>query len=108
MNAPAASIESLPGSELIGAGVRDLKAGRITPAACLVAIAEPRLRRAGLMVSVDPRVILDPEHRLYQLLRVEGGDSYSRYNALIRRLISFEQALEHRATRSKAMAHLSE
>lgn len=30
------------------------------------------------------------------LLRQEGGDTYSRYNALLRELVSFEQALDRR------------
>jgi hypothetical protein len=36
-----------------------------------------------------------PEHRLYELLAREEPDSaHSRYNALIRRLVSLERALE--------------
>ncbi|MCX6930149.1 MAG: hypothetical protein NT154_44095 [Verrucomicrobia bacterium] len=38
----------------------------------------------------------EPERQLYRLLRQEGGDAYSRYNALIRELVSFEQALDRR------------
>jgi hypothetical protein len=34
-----------------------------------------------------------PEHRLYQLLAAAHGDAaHSRYNALLRRLVSFERA----------------
>lgn len=37
----------------------------------------------------------DPEHRLYERLALEDPDSaHSRYNALLRRLTSFESALE--------------
>ena len=37
----------------------------------------------------------DPEHRLYARLAQEDADSaHSRYNALLRRLVSFESALE--------------
>ena len=37
----------------------------------------------------------NPEHRLYERLAREDPDSaHSRYNALVRRLASFESALE--------------
>lgn len=36
------------------------------------------------------------ELQLYRLLKLEGGDAYSRYNALVRELVSFENALERR------------
>jgi hypothetical protein len=36
-----------------------------------------------------------PEHRLYELLSTSDPDAaHSRYNALIRRLVSFERAVE--------------
>jgi hypothetical protein len=36
-----------------------------------------------------------PEHRLYGLLSAEDSDSaHSRYNALVRRLVSYERAEE--------------
>ena len=36
-----------------------------------------------------------PEHRLYELLAAEDSDSaHSRYNALVRRLVSYERAAE--------------
>jgi hypothetical protein len=43
--------------------------------------------------------VAEPELQLYRLLRREGGDAYSRYNALLRELISFEQALDRRTSR---------
>jgi hypothetical protein len=40
----------------------------------------------------------DPEQRLYALLaRTEGDGAHSRFNALIRRLVSFERAAESAA-----------
>jgi hypothetical protein len=45
---------------------------------------------------VVPNCFAEPERQLYRLLREEGGDAYSRYNALIRELVSFEQALDRR------------
>jgi len=83
----------LPGAELIEAGLNDLREGRETVAALLVAIGAPRLRSIGLDL---PEVLPDnPEHRLYHLLAQDDSDSaHSRYNALVRRLVSYERAAE--------------
>lgn len=59
--------------------------------------AGPRLERIG--IDLPPIVIERPEHRLYLLLAADdecaGTDTaHSRYNALIRRLVSFERAAE--------------
>ena len=88
-------LEGLPGSALIREGLEDHRAGRQTIAACLVRIASPRLSRAGL---IDAQVIHDQgmELELYQLLSGEGARAYSRYNSLLRELVSFEHALDHR------------
>lgn len=57
-----------------------------------MSIGSPRLRSAGVPI---PRTLDEPEHGLYALLSAEHEDSaHSRYNALIRRLVSFERALE--------------
>lgn len=59
--------------------------------ALLVSIGAPRLRRGG--VAVPETTLDEPEHRLYFKLAEEGSDSaHSRYNALIRHLVSFERA----------------
>ena len=82
----------LPGADLVARGLEDLSRGRESLEALLVSIGAPRLRSAGLRL---PRVLSDPEHRLYRLLAEESGnEAHSRYNALIRRLVSFERALE--------------
>lgn len=82
---------SRPGEDLIREGLLDLAAGRRTAAAWLVSIGAPRLRRGGIDV---PAPLLEPEHGLYDLLSREHPDSaHGRYNALLRRLVSFEQAL---------------
>lgn len=84
---------ALPGADLIEAGLADLRAGRETVEALLVAIGAPRLRTLGL--DLPEKLPLNPEHRLYHLLAADDSDSaHSRYNALIRRLVSFEQAAE--------------
>lgn len=81
----------LPGAELVENGLADLAAGRETVASLLVSIGAPRLRQLGIEVS-NP--IPAAEHRLYRLLSDSTeDDAHSRYNALIRRLVSFERAL---------------
>jgi hypothetical protein len=83
----------LPGEDLIEAGLSDLHAGRETVAALLVAIGSPRLRRLGL--ELPEHLPQHPEHRLYDLLAQDDQDSaHSRYNAFIRRLVSYERAAE--------------
>lgn len=83
----------LPGADLVQKGIAGLSAGRISPEALLVAIGEPRLRRIG--IDLPPIAIDQPEHRLYLLLAAEDpATAQSRYNALIRRLVSFERAAE--------------
>lgn len=85
-------LAALPGGTLVEAGLRDLAGGAETPEALLVSIGAPRLRRLGLAV---PRALDSPEHRLYAMLESSGvASAHSRYNALIRRLVSFEHALE--------------
>ena len=91
----AISISGLPGESLIRQGLADLAAARATVPALLLRIGRGRLVQAGLIRS-DMDECADAELRLYDLLRSEGGDAYSRYNALVRELVSFEQALEHR------------
>jgi hypothetical protein len=80
----------LPGEELVEQGIDDLRARRETPAALLVSIGSPRLRMLGVDV---PEPFVRPEHRLYELLaRADADAAHGRYNALIRRLVSYERA----------------
>ena len=86
-------LSPFPGGELIREGLDHLAQGLLSEAALLVQIGAPRLRRLGL----DVRDFGDgpPEHKLYELLSSSDHDSaHSRYNALIRRLVSFERAVE--------------
>lgn len=84
-------VDHLPGADLIRAGVADLAAGIESVPALLVAVGAPRLRRLGYVVP-DSRP--NPEHRLYALLaRDDPNSAHGRYNALVRRLVSFERAL---------------
>lgn len=83
----------LPGDDLIRAGLEDLTRGVESPEALLVAIGAPRLRRMGVPVPEHP--FTSPEHRLYQhLARANPDAAHARYNALIRKLVSFERAAE--------------
>lgn len=84
--------ERLPGGDLIANGLRDLAEGRDSIPALVVQIGAPRLSALGIAVptaGAPPQ----PEHRLYE--RLAENDSltaHARYNALIRRLVSFERA----------------
>ncbi len=85
-------LERLPGGDLVGKGLADLARGEETDEALLVSIAAGRLRAGGLHV---PAPLADAEHRLYaSLARTDSDSAHSRYNALLRRLVSFENALE--------------
>jgi hypothetical protein len=80
----------LPGAEIVEAGLTDLARGVESVEALLVAIGAPRLRQLGIAVPDGPP---QPEHRLYALLAREDADSaHARYNALVRRLVSYERA----------------
>lgn len=92
-NDPMTDFAAFPGGRLVAQGLADLAEGRESEASLLVLVGAPRLRRAGIAV---PEVeVAAAEHRLYERLAAEGPDSaHSRYNALIRLLISFERAVE--------------
>jgi hypothetical protein len=85
---------SLPGHELVRAGLEDLAAGRETEAALVVAMAAPRLRALGIEVPSGGGPF--PSHRLYALLSQADG-AHGRYNALVGRIASFARAAEHAA-----------
>lgn len=83
---------ALPGADLIERGIADLGSGKETTEALLVSIGANRLRSAGLEI---PESIPSPEHKLYLLLAKEKGNgAHSAYNALIRRLVSFERTAQ--------------
>lgn len=87
--------ENFPGWELIGPGLADASTGRVSPQTCLVWIAAPRLKAAGLLTTeVSP--IAEPERALYALLCAshEGGDAYPAYQSLLRRLAKFIRSLK--------------
>ncbi len=76
------------------AGIADLEAGRDTADANAVLMASTRLRAAGadvpLTTTSEPAA-----HRLYEQLAIEDPlNAHSRYNAIVRRVISFARAAE--------------
>lgn len=86
------AFDGLPGGDLVSAGLADLAQGVQSVAALLVSFGAPKLRTLG--VEVPDREVAAPERALYELLAQSEGDAaHSRYNALIRRLVSFERAL---------------
>lgn len=91
---PPVDTTDLPGAELVRQGLLDLASGLESVAALLVTIGAPRLTRLGFEIPASRGGGL-AEHRLYHLLAREDPDSaHGRYNALIRRLVSFERAAE--------------
>lgn len=84
----------LPGHELVADGLLDLRAGRESESALLVAMAAPRLRQLGFDVPVYGGEL--PSHRLYEVISGETHQgAHSRYNALVARIVSFARAAEH-------------
>ena len=84
--------DALPGGDIIAQGMRDLASGVESDLSLLVSIGAPRLLRSGYVI---PNPLGDPERRLYaRLAAVDSNAAHSRYNALIRRLVSFERASE--------------
>lgn len=84
---------TLPGADLVEKGIADLDRGEVTIEAWLVSIGAVRIRDAsGIRVR---GALAEPEAGLYAALARENEDAaHSRYNALVRRLVSFERALE--------------
>ena len=83
---------ALPGHELVDKGLLDLARGERTMESLLVSIASTRLRRLGFVLA-NP--FPDADRALYDRLAQEDVDSaHSRYNALVRQLVSFERAAE--------------
>lgn len=88
----ATTQQDFPGAELVEKGLSDLGVGAETVESLLVSIGAPRLRQLGLEVRSP---FEEPEERLYLLLARDDPDgAHSRYNGLVRRLVSFERALE--------------
>jgi hypothetical protein len=98
-------LSGLPGESQIRSGLADLAAGRETIESLLVLIGSPRLKECGIAIPETTADILNADYRLYDILQVQhGNDAHSQHNALIRQLVSFERALEHRVSRAERLA----
>lgn len=97
----------LPGADLVAAGLVDCEAGRETIESLLVQIGKPRLGLLGIDVPVSEEAAVEADRKLYHLLAAEHGDAaHSQYNSLLRRLVSFERALEHKHSRARRLGVL--
>lgn len=86
-------MQDLPGGDLVAKGLEDLRRGETTVETLLVLVGAPRLRALGSHLP-GPRTVEHPEHELYfRLAETKGDAAHSQYNALIRRLVSFERAV---------------
>src|SRR5436190_16234971 len=85
----------LPGADLVREGLADLARGELSEPALLVLIGSPRLRRLGIAIPAVEQQSETFEHQLYDRLEARlGRAAHSYYNSLIRRLVSYEHALE--------------
>jgi hypothetical protein len=94
-----------PGGELVSKGLRDLRTGIRSDESLLMLVAQPRLVSLGFNIEDPFEEPLPYEHRLYELLegRMDRG-AYAFHNALLERMCSFLNALDHVATRLKGSA----
>lgn len=91
---PSEPHNGLPGAELVEQGLDDLAHNRRTDLSLLILIAAPRLSRLGIKIP-ETSLPKPYEHELYTRLEQRLGQSaHSYYNSLIRRIVSFERALE--------------
>jgi hypothetical protein len=85
----------IPGSELLNKGFSDLENNFISEESLLVLIASKNLKDLGFIFDKNlPVFEKSYEHLLYEQLyeKYEDG-AHSKYNSLIRRLVSAEQIL---------------
>ena len=98
------SSDGVPGGELVQAGLGALGRGERSIEALLVAVGAPRLRTLGIQVPDAGWLPHHPELALYRAVgRRHLRDAHAQYNALIRRLASFEHEIERR--RFSALRH---
>jgi hypothetical protein len=107
---PRFSLSDLPGADIILPGLEDYAAGRLTKGSLLVRIGRPRFAAVGLLDGMPPAPALDrdAEHLLYELLcRELKRNAYPEYRSLLRLLVSFENAADHRFRRALEAASLA-
>ena len=84
-------LRDAPGYDIVRDGLTDIANGRESVNSLLVAIAAPKLRFLGIEVPPQQK---GAEERLFDLLELEHGDAaHGRYNAWIRRMVSFSRAV---------------
>lgn len=89
--------DDIPGNDLVEAGLAALERGDWSVEALLVTVGAERLKAVGMHVPHPPDSPAHPELALYRALgQAYPDDTHSRYNALIRRLVSFEREMERR------------
>lgn len=101
----ADALAGLPGGPWLARGLRDVRAGRSSAEALLVAMAWPRIVPLGLLDRVDVEALrergeadVDFEVRAYRALLSElGRDAHARFLALSAELESALNALEREA-----------
>jgi hypothetical protein len=99
------ALDGLTGEEIARPRLCDLAAGVESAEALLVEIARPRMGRGGISVPPSRPAEGDFAIRPYRLLDVQHGRAaYGQYNALHRRIVSFERALERRWSGQQAEA----
>lgn len=104
-NDPMAELAGLPGEELIRQGLTDVASGTDSIPALLVAVGYPRLRELHPLRQLKDKLCRDPEVRLYGMLAEKyQREAHSQYNALLRRLVTFERAYEGRLWRGRRPA----
>jgi len=93
---PEFDLSVLPGGEIVARGLADLHAGLVTEDSLLILIARKRLIEHGFDVPAPINVERPFELRLYERIerRMTNG-AHAEYNALIQRIVSFENALDH-------------
>jgi|GEM_PF-294846 len=96
-------LDGLPVADRVRQALRDMEHGKWSKEALWLVPAAPRLRWSGIELPGRPHPP-EPELAFYEILRAEGGDPYSRYNAWRAELESFLSALEGRVRRREATA----
>jgi hypothetical protein len=96
---PIDNIDGLPGADLVRKGIADAQAAVDTREAALVQMAHAKLASQGFAVPA-PSYPEPAGHRLYDLLSDDDrATAHSTYNALVGRLTSFLDALDHASAR---------
>lgn len=96
---PVDKTDAFPGADLVRQGIEDVNARRSTVEAALTLMARNKLTAAGFTL-LEPPFDEPAGHRLYDLLSDEDrATAHSRYNALVGRLTSFLDAVDHASAR---------